>query len=426
MSEYLRRVVDTDLDVLMPDLAAISLDGPKGVGKTMTARRRAASIIALDDPDQVALLAADPGRISRLPGPVLIDEWQRYPAVWDLVRRQVDGDPSGGRFLMTGSAQPVSAPVHSGAGRILRIRLRPLALCERGLLQPSVSLAELALGRRQAVRGESPMELLDYAEEIVGSGFPGIRTLPARARRAQLDGYLDMIVERDFAEQGHPVRRPGTLRAWLAAYAAATGTSASYKSILDAATPGEVDKPAKTTTIAYRDVLSQLWLLDPIPGWLPVGHPLSRLSQAPKHHLADPGLASRLLGVDPQGLVTGVRPFGGAHLAATGTLLGRLFESLVTLSVRVSAQAAEAATFHLRTRNGDHEVDLIVQCDDGGVLALEVKLGGGVDDADVVHLKWLQRMLGDQLLDAAVVTTGPTAYRRPDGIAVIPAALLGP
>src|SRR5664279_3201185 len=119
MAEYLRRVVDNDLDVLMPDLAAISLDGPKGVGKTMTARRRAASVIALDDPNQVALLAADPGRLSRLPGPVLIDEWQRFPGVWDLVRRQVDDNPSGGRFLLTGSAQPVCAPVHSGAGRIL-------------------------------------------------------------------------------------------------------------------------------------------------------------------------------------------------------------------------------------------------------------------------------------------------------------------
>ena len=426
MAEYLRRVVDSDLDALMPDLAAISLDGPKGVGKTMTARRRAASVIALDDPNQVALLAADPGRLSRLPGPVLIDEWQRFPGVWDLVRRQVDDNPSGGRFLLTGSAQPVSAPVHSGAGRILRVRLRPFALCERGLLQPTVSLAQLSSGRRLAVGGESSMGLLDYAEEIVGSGFPGIRTLSARARRAQLDGYLDMIVEREFAEQGRPVRRPATLRAWLAAYAAATATSTSYTSILDAATPADADKPAKTTTIAYRDVLTQLWLLDPVPGWLPVGHPLSRLAQAPKHHLADPGLAARLLGVDAHALVTGVRPPAGGQLAATGTLLGRLFESLVTLSVRFYAQAADAATFHLRTKNGDHEVDLIVQRDDGGVLAFEVKLGTSVQDADVIHLKWLQQMLGDQLLDAAVVTTGPTAYRRTDGIAVVPAALLGP
>ena len=426
MTEYLRRVVDGELDALLPDLAAISLDGPKGVGKTLTARRRAASVIALDDADQVALLAADPGRIARLPTPVLIDEWQRFPAVWDLVRRQVDEDQTGGRFLLTGSAQPVSTPVHTGAGRILRIRLRPLALCERGLIEPTVALRQLMSGERRSVSGESGLMLNDYAEEIVSSGFPGIRRLPVRARRAQLDGYLAMIVEREFADQGHPVRRPATLRNWLAAYAAATGTTASYTAILDAATPGDVDKPAKTTTIAYREVLSQLWLLDPVPGWLPAGHPLSRLAQAPKHHLADPGLAARLLGVDASALIAGVRPATTSRLAVSGSLLGRLFESLVTLGIRVCAQASEAPTFHLRTKNGDHEVDVIVQRDDGKVIAFEVKIGASVNDDDVVHLKWLQRMLGDQLLDAVVVTTGPTAYRRPDGICVIPAALLGP
>lgn len=212
------------------------------------------------------------------------------------------------------------------------------------------------------------------------------------------------------------------------AYAAATATTASCTSILDAATPGDVDKPAKTTTIAYRDILSQLWLLDPVPGWDPTGQPLSRLAQAPKHHLADPSLAARLLGVDTAALLsgTGSAPAAAQRLSVAGPLLGRLFESLVTLGIRVSAQAAEADIFHLRTKNGDHEVDIIVQRDDGGVLAFEVKLGASVNDADVTHLKWLQRKLGDQLLDAAVITTGPTAYRRPDGIAVIPAALLGP
>lgn len=328
--------------------------------------------------------------------------------------------------MLTGSAQPATAPLHTGAGRILRIRLRPFGLCERGLIEPTVSVAQLITGERRSINGESDLALADYAEEIVGSGFPGIRPLPTRARRAQLDGYLDMIVEREFADQGRPVRRPATLRGWLAAYAAATGTTASYTAILDAATPGDVDKPAKTTTLAYREVLTQLWLLDPVPGWLPIGHPLSRLAQAPKHHLADPGLAARLLGVDAQALVAGARPAVTARLAVAGSLLRRLFESLVTLGVRVSAQAAEASTYHLRTSNGDHEVDLIVQRDDGMVLAFEVKIGTSVSDGDVVHLKWLRRVLGDQLLDAAVITTGPTAYRRQDGIAVIPAALLGP
>ena len=129
--------------------------------------------------------------------------------------------------------------------------------------------------------------------------------MPDRARRAQLDGYLARVVERDFPEQGHPVRRAATLRAWLAAYAAATSTTAGYSTIVNAATPGEPDKPAKTTVIAYRDVLTLLWLLDPVPGWAPSRRPFTRLQRAPKHHLADPALAARLLGATSDSLLGG-------------------------------------------------------------------------------------------------------------------------
>lgn len=220
------------------------------------------------------------------------------------------------------------------------------------------------------------------------------------------------------------IRRPATLRAWLAAYAAATATTSSYLALLNAATPAQADKPAKTTTQSYRDVLSQLWLLDPVPGTALSHSNLNRLAAAPKHHLADPALAAHLLGVD----ATALLGESGADRAGLrrGPLLGALFESLVTLSVRVYAQAAEATVSHLRTRNGDHEIDLLVQRRDSRVIALEVKLARTVADADVVHLRWLQQRLGPELLDAVVVTTGADAYRRPDGIAVVPAALLGP
>jgi len=420
---YRTRVVDSELEELLPGLPAISLEGPKGVGKTATAARRARTVFALDDRAQRELLQADPRRLDRSPTPVLVDEWQREPAVWDLVRRSVDNNPTPGRFLLTGSAAPTTAPTHSGAGRIVTMRMRPMSLAERGLPTPAVSLGDLLTGGRPVVEGSTDLNLTDYAEEIVRSGFPGIRDLPARARRAQLDGYLARIVERDFPEQGHLVRRPATLRAWLAAYAGATAGTASYNAILTAATPGEDDKPAKTTTIAYRDVLSQLWLLDPVPGWFP-RNTFATLGAAPKHHLADPALAARLLGADVAALLEDsiTLPTVPRH----GPLLGALFESLVTLSVRVYAQAAEATVHHLRTRDGGHEVDLIVQRADHRVVAFEIKLTTAADDRDTRHLRWLRDRLADDLLDAAVITTGTHAYRRPDGIAVIPAALLGP
>jgi len=244
-----------------------------------------------------------------------------------------------------------------------------------------------------------------------------------RALRFQLDSYLRNAVDRDVPEQGLNVRKPDSMLARLRAYASATSTTASYTQILDAATAGHVDKPARGTAIAYRDVLASLWLLDPVPAWLPTGSAMSRRGQTPKHHLADPALAARLLGLSRDALLNGE---GTAIGPQAGTMLGHLFESLVTLCVRVPAQAAEAEVTHLRTRNGDHEVDLVLVRDDGRVLAIEVKLGNSVEDKDVRHLRWLSGQLGDRLLDAIVINTGPAAYRRPDGIGVLPLALLAP
>ncbi len=422
--EYVRRVVDAALDELLPVLPALSLEGAKGVGKTATARRRAATVHALDRPGALEVALADPYRIVAGPPPVLIDEWQRLPQSWDLVRRAVDDDPIPSRFLLTGSATPRDPGIHSGAGRIVRVRMRPLTLVERTGVAPSVSLAALLSGRRDPIAGSTQVSLADYAREICASGLPGLRGLPERAVRAQLDGYLDQIIDRDVPEMQHTVRSPDTLRRWLGAYAAATAMTASYDAVRDAATPGEADKPAKTTTQIYRGILQRLWILDPVPAWLPTRNHLRRLGSAPKHHLVDPALAARLLGADLGALLEG-RPAGPVVTRDT-TLLGQLFESLVTLDVRVYAQGAEAQVRHLRTHAGEHEVDLIVERGDHRVLAVEVKLAHTVGEREVRHLHWLADRLGDDLLDAVIVTTGTDAYRRPDGIAVVPAALLGP
>lgn len=420
---YRRRVVDNELDELLAGVAAVSLEGPKAVGKTATALRRAATVYRLDDEAERAIVAADPSRLLEGDRPVLIDEWQRFPASFDRVRRAVDDGAGPGSFLLTGSASPSDPPTHSGAGRILRVRLRPMTLAERGVGVASVSLGDLLLGGRPAITGRTDIALQRYVNEILTSGFPGIRGLPGRLQRAQLDGYLERIVDRDFEDLGHQVRRPATLRRWLQAYAAATATSASLETIRDAATSDRGAKPTRATTQPYRDVLERLWILDPVAAWLPTRNRLARLSSPPKHHLADPALAARLLGVDADALLH-ARP-AGPPIPRDGTLLGALFESLVTLCVRVYAQASEAQIGHLRTWSGDREVDLIVERG-RQIVAFEVKLGQVVDDRDVRHLVWLRNELGDDLADAAVITTGRAAYRRADGIAVIPAALLGP
>jgi len=171
-------------------------------------------------------------------------------------------------------------------------------------------------------------------------------------------------------------------------------------------------------------VLERLWIPDPVAAWLPTQNDLNRLAQAPRHHLADPALAVAVLGFDVDALLGGAAT--GPRIPRSGLLLGRLFESLVTQSLQVYAQAAEAQLRPLRVHGGSQEVDLIVERSDRRVVAIEVKLSRTVEEGDVRHLQWLRGRIGADLLDAVVITTGPEAYRRKDGIAIVPAALLGP
>jgi hypothetical protein len=297
-----------------------------------------------------------------------------------------------------------------------------LTLAERGVETPTISLARLLGGGRPRLDGNTAVGVEQYAEEIVGSGFPGLRGLTGRLLRAQLDGYVDGIVEHDLERVGAGVRDPGQVRRWLTAYAAASSTTATYERIRTAVSGADGVVPTRKAATPYRVMLERLWVIDPVPAWLPTRNHLRRLASPPKHQLVDPALAARLLGVGVGALLDAAQ----APVAPRdATLLGALFESLVTLDVRVYAQAAEAATHHLRTAAGEQEIDLVVVRDDGRVVAIEVKLARTVADADVRHLRWLSDRLGEDLLDAIVVTTGETAYRRPDGIGVVPAALLG-
>ena len=387
MSDYWPRVVDRELDELIAGLPAICLEGPRGTGKTTTSIQRASTCFELDNPDGLSILQADPQRIAREPGTVVVDEWQRMPYSWDLVRRAVDEDSRPGRFILTGSGSPLSPPTHSGAGRIVSVRMRPLSLCERRDVplfgSPTVSLAALLSGEHSDVEGRTSARLEDYVAEILRSGFPGLRPLDERSLRTALEGYVNRIVEREFPDSGRNIRNPRALLRWLAAYAAATSTTASYEKIRDAATSGHGDKPSRQSTRPYIDILEQLYVVDPVLAWAPSRNRFGRLTEGPKHHLADPALAASLLNVDGEILLRG-SPAGPA-IRREGTLLGALFESLAALNLRVYAQHSEASVGHLRTWGGEREIDYVVAGRGGRAVAVEVKLSQTVHDNDVVH-----------------------------------------
>ena len=415
--------MDDLLDEVQPQLPALSIEGARGVGKTATAMQRARTIHRLDDPAQLAAAEGDPVRLLQGEGPTLIDEWQRLPEIWDLVRRAVDEGAKPGSFILTGSVRPSQSPTHSGAGRIVSLRMRPMTMVERKSLEPTVSLGALLNGGRPKIGGSTSLGLEWYVSQIACSGFPGLLDYSGKTLEMQLDGYIDRIVEHDFeAEAGREVRNESALLRWMRAYAASIATATSFEKIRDAATSGNADKPARSTVIPYRDALERLWILDPLPAWLPSRSRLSRLSAGPKHQMVDPALALRLLGLNSHSLLNLSQ--GSSGTVRDVSLLGRFFESLVAQSIRVYAELAGARLTHLRTAGGRHEVDLVCERPDGRIVAIEVKLKRTIADGDLRHLKWLGERIGDELLDAVVITSGPEAYRRPDGIAVVPAALL--
>ena len=249
MEAYIPRIVDSQLDEFLAGLPAISIEGPRAVGKTETALRRAQTVHRFDDDTALSIARAEPARLASGRPPVLIDEWQRLPVSWDVVRRAVDADPIGSRFLLTGSAAPAQAPTHTGAGRIVTLRMRPLSLAERHPAT-TVSLAELLTGAKPRLEGSSPLTLADYAHEITQSGFPALRNMSPRLVWAQLDGYIHRIVDYDMAQTGANFRDPQALRSWLTAYAAAISTPTSFTKIALAAAAGE-SPPARSTALAF-------------------------------------------------------------------------------------------------------------------------------------------------------------------------------
>lgn len=430
MKKEYPRLIDNYLNTLMEEIPAIALEGLKGVGKSVSATKLSKTVFELDQTRDRTLVENDMSILSKESSPVLIDEWQHIPAVWDYVRRSVDKHSKPGAFLLTGSAKNSNLDIHSGAGRIYKLRMYPLSLEERGIEKPTVSVATLLNQKEPCsaeIHGSTSVGFSVYMDEVLASGLPAIRNYSPVRRRQMLSTYLEYLLSHEFSQQGIRIRQPRLLMRWLRAYAAATSSDASYGEILDSATAGEGEKPSAKTTIAYREALEKLWLIDELPLWLHGEDYFSRLKSTPKHYLADPALAAHLLNFDIDTLTksgNGRKPAQTVFDENKGWITGRLFESLMHLSLNTYSTVNDATLSYIRTRNGDHEVDFIVSRGSSTV-AIEVKMSQEVKSGDVKHLLWLRNTLKDDLTDMLMLYTGSVAYRRDDGVAVVPAALLG-
>lgn len=411
---YLPRLADRLLGDRLSVIGAVAIEGPKGCGKTATARELASSEVLLDvDPEAQRRADLDPRLLLEGETPRLLDEWQRSPRLWDVVRRAVDDRGLPGQFILTGSATPDDTVVrHSGAGRFGLLRMRTMTLVEKQATAPTVSLAGLLRGETTSPTN-SPLLVRDYLHHIETGGWPLLASATVDAARVYLDGYLDIISEHDIDEVSGGRRDPRLVRRFLHAYAQVTAHPASLATVMRRA--GESDSVlARDTAQVYRDALTRMMIIDDIPAWDPSVRSSKRLTATPKRFLADPSLAATLLEMSSE------------RMLADLTTTGFLFESLVAHDLRIFAEASGASCFHYREADGRLEVDYVVEARDGTWCAVEVKLGGGDIDKAAGSLHRLVQRIARKPAAQVVITGTSLAYTREDGVQVVPLGLLGP
>lgn len=398
-------------------MGAVLIDGPKAVGKTRTAVETANTVFRMDI-DRAARTALDvaPEQLFNAPTPIVFDEWQETPHLWSLVRFAVDDHAEKGLYILTGSSRPRDeARVHSGAGRIARLRMRPMSLFETGHSSGSVSLRELLEGNdpRGASSGLTISELL---ERIVIGGWPALLDAGEREAALWMSDYLRALAEVDVPGLG-PRRNPRNVMRLLSALGRATATPLNLSSL--AKDIGGTTGPIATETVSnYLDALERLMLLEPIPAWRPHMRSRARLRSSAVHHFIDPSLGAAALGV------------GSQHLLHDLNAAGLHFESLVMRDLRIYSQPLGAMLSSWRDTHGGHEVDAILELPDGRWAGIEVKLGEAAAEEGAASLLRMAKKIDEDRhgkpAALIVITGGRFSYRRPDGVCVVPITALRP
>ena len=421
---YEKRLIDSILKEYVNELPAILLEGAKAVGKTETCKQLALTEYSMDNAAQRELLQNNPDIILQNSKPVLIDEWQLAPSLWSYVRHAVDDGLPNGSVLFTGSSIRVNSRVHSGAGRIIRLKLRPYSIEERNLSDSYIRIADLFnFDSKATVNGETDKTLVDYLDEIYRSGFPGIRNKPERIRKVLLKSYVTNIAEHEFEENGFKILNPHSLLAWMRIYAASIGTETKQSTLINAATASDAI-PSAPTVSKYREALEILDITDEVQPFLPMGKVYGNLAKGTKHFMLDPAIALSLLGVEKDELIDYQVPKYVSKFHQT--LTGQLIESFVYQSLVVYADVNDAQLSYYRNSRGTREIDFILQKGHRLIL-FEVKTNPDVKDSYVRHLNWFEDEIGDEFkVTKVLLNTGRYAYtRQEDHVHVIPLALLG-
>lgn len=421
-SIYLPRLIDRQVAVMLETFGAVCIEGAKWCGKTWTSKHHAKSAIFLGDPAgnfqnrQLAQLA--PKAVLEGERPRLIDEWQEVPSLWDAVRHEVDLSNNKGQFILTGSSTPVQKGIlHSGAGRIATIRMRPMSLYESGDSSGKVSLQSLFDNELEATVTEST-DLSTLIELTIRGGWPGSIGLSYEQYRLIPKEYINSILNHDIYRLEGINRDSNKMFQLLRSLARNESTTASMATLRKDLKEHEQEELDSTTVSTYLSLFERLFLLDDQAAFSTNLRSSTRIKQAAKRHLVDPSIAVALLDASYDDLLNDLNTFGF------------LFEALCERDLRVYAESIGAKLFHYQDYK-NREVDAIVQLEDGRWGAFEIKLGANaVDEAAATLVNLKQALEADKAKapDVLVVLCGLSnfAYRREDGVYVVPITALKP
>ena len=418
-TDYLARVVDDEVAEALASAPAVLIEGPRGCGKTWTGQKFAASEVVLDGSEALRVAAeVDPASILQGPEPRLLDEWQLVRGIWNPMRHACDQRGGFGHFILTGSQNPPDDNTeHSGAGRVARVRMRPMSLWESGDSTGEVSLGSLMAGDRcQAT--DAKRTIGEIAGLICRGGWPRMIGMQPRVAQARLRDYLGDIARIDIARVSGIRRNPRLVTRLLGSLARNEATTATNATLLTDLDDGGSGPPARSTIRAYMDELARLFVIEPLPAWSTHLRSASRLRRTPKRYFTDPALA--------------VAALRGAPSAVAGDLaaMGLLFESMAVRDLRIYAQSLGAQLYYYGDESG-LEADVIIDGIDGEWAAVEIKLGGGSAITKATESLRAVRARVDtarrgQPARLIVVTAFGHGYQADDGVAVVPLTALKP
>lgn len=402
---YIPRIADGQLESALRRQGGVLIQGPKGCGKTETARRQAGSVLNVEtDPSVPLAMNTDPGLLLKGAVPRLVDEWQLHPRLWDFARHEIDLRKMKGQFIFTGSTAPgADATRHSGAARFARLTMSTLTLWESGESDGSVSLRDIAAGGTPSFATPS-LTLPELAERMCRGGLPNNMDLPLEDALQNVRDYMQTVADVDIRTVESVVRDSERVRRVMQSIARAVATEIEVQTI---ASDADI---TRETARDYLDALSRIFISVDQPAWSTHLRSKATLRKSPKRHLADPAFAMAVLEREPQ------------HLMQDPRYFGQLFESLVVHELRA---ITDKTVYHARL-NTKLEVDAVVNY--GGVdLLVEVKLGYSPEvlDKAAATLTDFDKQL-EQDTVRMIITSGGPAHRRADGVVVVPIGALGP